>query len=525
MKRKIIALCVVTAMLAVAIVGSTMAYFTDTDQAVNVMTIGNVDILLHEQKRDGNGGYEDFVNAPELLPVPYAVNAYVDAAGAEIDGANGNLNAYKFLAYRNDSTRSAAASMPNVIDKIITVENTGRSSAYVRIIFAFEVTESISEIRGSDAIIGFMRNDIDSRSGDTGDGNTDWRWEWIEDKTVEIEGQKYVIAIATHEAVLASGETTIPALLQVYLKKDATQEQVNGYGNTYDIRILAQGIQSAGFEPDGSALYSASPASYAMRALNEGFGEITPDTAVAILAEGGMTVPKVIASYADINAYKGTDGNYILAKSFTADNIIHFGPGTNVTVDLNSQTITARNEGQFVIGAQQGAVLHLTGDGTVDAGKGFMTNKGGAEIIIDGGTYNTSVTTTLNKMKFTSLAQNNSKIVINGGTFTTDVDNAALFFATSNAVIEVNGGFFENTADSTPDLFSMGTNKGNTNRIVFKGGTFVNWNPLEDRMCYTGQWPGSYDAFQGPWMLVWDGYKVVSETQTSGDVWYSVLPE
>ena len=44
-------------------------------------------------------------------------------------------------------------------------------------------------------------------------------------------------------------------------------------------------------------------------------------------------------------------------------------------------------------------------------------------------------------------------------------------------------------------------------------------------MCYTGQWPGSYDAFQGPWMLVWDGYKVVSETQTNGDVWYSVLPE
>lgn len=146
-----------------------------------------------------------------------------------------------------------------------------------------------------------------------------------------------------------------------------------------------------------------------------------------------------------------------------------------------------------------------------------------ARIVFDGGSYHTTVTQKLNNMLCTSLAQNGSFIVINDGVFTTDVDNAALFFATSNAIIEVNGGFFQNTADATPDLFNLGTNKGNTNRIIFKGGAFVNRNPLEDRMRCTGAWPDSYEQFSGPWMLVWDGYTVVSETQDNGDVWYTVV--
>ena len=235
--------------------------------------------------------------------------------------------------------------------------------------------------------------------------------------------------------------------------------------------------------------------------------------------------PVKIDSFEDLKYVRGKDGDYAVGADFTADSIIHFGPGTDVSLDLNGKTITAGKQDQFVLGAQAGSKLHLTGTGTVNAGKGFMANKGDAEIVIDGGTYNTTVTSTLNDMAFTSFAQNNSKIVINDGTFTTNVDNAALFFATSNAVIEVNGGFFENTADKTPDLFSMGTNKGNTNRIIFKGGTFVNWNPLEDRMCYTGEWPANYEQLSGPWMLVWDGYKVVSETQANGDVWYTVVKE
>ncbi len=48
MKRKIIALCLIVAMLGVAVVGSTLAYFTDSEQATNVFTVGNIDIELDE---------------------------------------------------------------------------------------------------------------------------------------------------------------------------------------------------------------------------------------------------------------------------------------------------------------------------------------------------------------------------------------------------------------------------------------------------------------------------------------------
>ena len=51
MKKKIISLCLVIALVATAIAGATLAYFTDyTDVATNTFTVGNVDIELDEAK-------------------------------------------------------------------------------------------------------------------------------------------------------------------------------------------------------------------------------------------------------------------------------------------------------------------------------------------------------------------------------------------------------------------------------------------------------------------------------------------
>ena len=49
MKKKIITLCLVIAMLSVAVIGGTLAYFTDEEQARNEFTIGNVEIDLYEK--------------------------------------------------------------------------------------------------------------------------------------------------------------------------------------------------------------------------------------------------------------------------------------------------------------------------------------------------------------------------------------------------------------------------------------------------------------------------------------------
>lgn len=54
MKKKVISLCLCVALLAVAVIGGTMAYFTDMDAATNTFTVGKVDIELEEPKWEGN---------------------------------------------------------------------------------------------------------------------------------------------------------------------------------------------------------------------------------------------------------------------------------------------------------------------------------------------------------------------------------------------------------------------------------------------------------------------------------------
>ena len=48
MKKKLIALCLIVVLAAVAVVGGTLAYFTDTDSEKNVFTTGDVDIPADE---------------------------------------------------------------------------------------------------------------------------------------------------------------------------------------------------------------------------------------------------------------------------------------------------------------------------------------------------------------------------------------------------------------------------------------------------------------------------------------------
>lgn len=89
--KKIAALAVVLACLAVG-VQSTIAYFSTTDTATNVITTGNIKIKLHEQRVGNNedGTLEPFEDVVGVVP--------------------------------GDS-----------VSKIVTVENTGNNPAWVRI--------------------------------------------------------------------------------------------------------------------------------------------------------------------------------------------------------------------------------------------------------------------------------------------------------------------------------------------------------------------------------------------------------
>lgn len=63
-KKKFFSIALAASLAAVAVVGSSLAYFTDKDEKTNTLTIGNVDITLTEPGWDATGKEE----AKEMYP-------------------------------------------------------------------------------------------------------------------------------------------------------------------------------------------------------------------------------------------------------------------------------------------------------------------------------------------------------------------------------------------------------------------------------------------------------------------------
>lgn len=53
MKKKIVTVCLAVALMVTALIGGSLAYFTDEDTKDNTFTVGNVDIVLDEPNWDG----------------------------------------------------------------------------------------------------------------------------------------------------------------------------------------------------------------------------------------------------------------------------------------------------------------------------------------------------------------------------------------------------------------------------------------------------------------------------------------
>ena len=132
MKKKITALCLCVALLAVAVVGASLAYFTDTKSATNTFTVGNVSIKLIESKlhRQGSGGTGDTSiptpgqTASGMKYISDGTKAFTDA---EIQ-ADAETYATDYLAVKGENMVPGrrVAKSPYVI-------NTGANDAYIRI--------------------------------------------------------------------------------------------------------------------------------------------------------------------------------------------------------------------------------------------------------------------------------------------------------------------------------------------------------------------------------------------------------
>ena len=79
MKKKMLVTTMVTLLIAIALIGTTLAYFTDTKQATNTFTVGNVKIELTEPNWVASGS----VDAPAVYPgEPLKKDPTVENVGA-----------------------------------------------------------------------------------------------------------------------------------------------------------------------------------------------------------------------------------------------------------------------------------------------------------------------------------------------------------------------------------------------------------------------------------------------------------
>ena len=381
-------------------------------------------------------------------------------------------------------------SVKNVIDKFVFVENTGKTDAYFRTIIAFECPNGFDY-----SLIHFnINNNSKFQWGDIGYAN--------------INENRYYLKVATYKEVLATGETSIPSLLQVYLDPKTTNQDMDLFGDTFDILVKTQATQSIQDISSGNV-------------LDEVFGNLVED-----LPWDGEIIPCTIENETQLRDFLKSGGSCSLVNDITITKDL--GNGWNVLptiknstkLNLNGHTITndtttSSNFNMLFAGSSSGN-LTIVGDGKIEYTNNKKSNNSSApiyatassNITIENGTYISDGS----KYNIAVWAQDNSIVTINGGTFKNTNEVSDLIYAVGKATIYINGGYFESASAAKDDTLNI-MGESTDARIIISGGTFVNDDPSIE----------SGDDENK--IIIADGYKVISETQTNGDVWYMVVPE
>lgn len=342
-------------------IAGTIAYLQDTDEDVNVMTLGNVQIEQIEQEwNTDQTDLQQFHQAKPLLP-------YVGTLGWENkDTDNG--------AYRRFT-------MENVVDKYVSVKNTGKSDAYVRTFIALEM--------GDYTLEEFYRGPvgISTNAANGSEFQFEGSWIWTDDYLAEIDGYNYNIMVAVHQNPLKPGETTIPSLLQVYLSKDATNEDVeklDGNNNgTYDILVFSEAVQADGFDNTEIALDAA-------------FGDSHPWS-------NGVEIPTVIAVSNSTELAEAIKDNANVVINLEEGNYttnLKIDGGKNVTINGTKDTVlsgqiatTSSTEGTLTLNGVTVKVDNTIADSTgiSQTGKSAIAIWGNQTVICNNVTFDMSL--------------------------------------------------------------------------------------------------------------------------------------
>ena len=515
MKLKNILLSGLSFVLVAALaIGGTVAYLQDDDSDVNVMTLGNVKIEQHEYERvvNDDGTYKtetidnvtsyvlkDFTQGKPLVPSAIDTTTW--------EGWDWDANTVRMTQVGSYGGMQVFKEASNAQDKFVTVKNTGKTDAYVRTLVAVEVGSADASLIGKSYHTTWTTSNVGKI---VVDGNTYYVTEYV-----------YKGASIRHEnGVLPAGDTSYPNLSQVYIHSRATNEdmeKLDGNGNgTLDILVLSQAVQVAGFEN-------------AQTALDTAFGKSADKAAEWF---GGTAIPDVLTGVIGVNNSTNQSGTFVLGDNIETDGdaSVHSDTrygygyeyiirgGVDYTLNLNGKTIAHKavnknaNNNAFTylfVANNAGTKLTIEGEGKVycNNSEGYtcaIQGKDGTLVTVNGGDYEVD-------NGIAVWAGAGAHIVINGGSFVNGnatTDHELIY--SSGGVIDIYGGFFHNT-DGNYTLNIEDRNRA-TGFINVYGGTYVNFDPSTG-----GQDPNN--------IKVADGYKVVSETQANGDVWYTVVAE
>ena len=269
MKKKITALCLCVALLAVAVVGASLAYFTDTDKATNTFTVGNVKIDLIESRfhREGNDNSGD-----ETIPDPtqtasgmkYVTDGHKAFTDAEIKADAANYSAYIGERGKNMVPGRGVAKCPYVV-------NTGANDAYIRIRVMVPSAANNDFVKVKDG--GVITNQWCSSSigqGEFIDGHGGgWNEAPAIERNVDKDGMKYDVYTFTRIQPLKAGamtewnvwnyigidKTATSADIQKAIDAGAITTATDG---TMSLNVLveADAIQDEGFA-DATAAFAA----------------------------------------------------------------------------------------------------------------------------------------------------------------------------------------------------------------------------------------------------------------------------
>lgn len=227
MKKKLLAFAMVFAMAAVAIVGGTLAYFTDSEAKDNVFTVGNVSVELNEYQLGENGTEVLFEESNDKLLMPGAQNAK---------------------------------------DKIVRVTNDGNQAAYIRVRVAVPTVTVDKNVY--DVVHIINETDKVTKEKDSSNGEPwylDSESNLVTDPNTQIQYREYTYY---YRGILAADATTDNVIKAVYLDEsidcnvidvendgEIERQVTYTFGDTalnlnptnVTVKVAVDAIQSAGF--------------------------------------------------------------------------------------------------------------------------------------------------------------------------------------------------------------------------------------------------------------------------------------